>query len=623
MMYITAVISYIALFSAEMVNEFERGGHNMDFRKISRYVALAAMAAAMFAVVACGDDDSDSSAATVDESESLVPVTAQATVAAPAIAGSDDSSSDSDDSGSAAADADSGSDILMGGHLRYGGSTGFPPKWDHTQTSTWIALFHYGGRIWNGLLQFSPRDGVDIWNDMATDWSVSDDGLTYTFAIDPNLKEWHDGTAFDIDQIIYGYNRWKNPPEGIIQPRVGALVLIDSMEKQGSDLAITLKEPFGDFLAETANGWHLILPQHILEANNNTIPSADLMIGTGPMVYEDSEEGVSVTTVKNENYFRSDANGNAYPYLDKISTFTFADAEVEVAALRTQQLDAARLIENQFPGQQAIMDENPGEFTFSIEPMIDVASIQLNNTAAPFNDINARRAVFYGVNKQRIIDFNGKENPVNPISWFSNLFPSYDEIASYPGYNQDTRDADVAAAAGYAAEAGLTEFDLISVPFRVQDAELVAQDMMECCNVKVNITTQDWTTMVAAVEGRNYDAATGGTAPSYAGIIPVIDIMLAPGGGRNGGWDPPQNWQDTWGKAKKMQPGAERDALFAELERIQLEEWVPTLPYYGVVSNKSWWHYVNNMNNTAQELFSNNKMEDLWLSSNAPEAGGN
>ena len=304
MMYITAVISYIALFSAEMVNEFERGGHNMDFRKISRYVALAAMAAAMFAVVACGDDDSDSSAATVDESESLVPVTAQATVAAPAIAagGSDDSSSDSDDSGSAAADADSGSDILMGGHLRYGGSTGFPPKWDHTQTSTWIALFHYGGRIWNGLLQFSPRDGVDIWNDMATDWSVSDDGLTYTFAIDPNLKEWHDGTAFDIDQIIYGYNRWKNPPEGIIQPRVGALVLIDSMEKQGSDLAITLKEPFGDFLAETANGWHLILPQHILEANNNTIPSADLMIGTGPMVYEDSEEGVSVTTVKNILY---------------------------------------------------------------------------------------------------------------------------------------------------------------------------------------------------------------------------------------------------------------------------------------------------------------------------------
>ena len=574
------------------------------------------VAISLLAILGCSSssDSDDSAAAAAPTAESLVPVSAQATVTAPMTKPAPATASKP-----VAKEAAGG--IQMGGHLRYGGSTGFPPKWDHTQTSTWIALFHYGGRIWNGLLQFSPRDGVEIWNDMATGWDVSDDGLTYSFTIDENLTEWHDGTAFDIDQIIYGYNRWKSPPEGVIQPRVGALTLIDSMEKvDDSTLDITLSEPFGDFLAETANGWHLILPQHILEANNNTIPDPELMIGTGPMIYEDSEEGVSVTTVKNENYFRKDPNGNSYPYLDKVTTFTFADPEVEVAALRTKQLDAARLIENQFPGQQRIMDENPGEFTFSIEPMIDVASVQLNNEAPPFDNIDARRALFYGVNRGRIIEFNGKENPVNPISWFSNLFPSYEVISSYPGYNADTRDADVAKAKAYAEASGLTEFELITPGFRVQDAELIAQDMMECCDVKVSIVSQDWTTMVAAVEGRRYDAANGGTAPSYAGIVPVIDIMLAPGGGRNGGWQAPDNWLEAWGKAKRMQPGAERDALFAEMERIQLEEWVPTLPYYGVVSNKSWWHYVHNMNNVAQELFSNNKYEDLWLDSDAPEA---
>ena len=85
----------------------------MDFRKISRYVALAAMAAAMFAVVACGDDEEASSSA-ADEPAELVPVSAQATVSAPAVApsSSSDDSSDSD-SGSAAAE-DSGSDIMMG-----------------------------------------------------------------------------------------------------------------------------------------------------------------------------------------------------------------------------------------------------------------------------------------------------------------------------------------------------------------------------------------------------------------------------------------------------------------------------------------------------------------------------
>jgi len=577
---------------------------------------LLLVAISLLAILGCSSSsDSDAApAAAAPTAETLVPVSAQATVTAPM-------SKPAPATASKPAAKEAAGGIQMGGHLRYGGSTGFPPKWDHTQTSTWIALFHYGGRIWNGLLQFSPRDGVEIWNDMATGWDVSDDGLTYSFTIDENLTEWHDGTAFDIDQIIYGYNRWKSPPEGVIQPRVGALTLIDSMEKvDDSTLDITLSEPFGDFLAETANGWHLILPQHILEANNNTIPDPELMIGTGPMIYEDSEEGVSVTTVKNENYFRKDPNGNSYPYLDKVTTFTFADPEVEVAALRTKQLDAARLIENQFPGQQRIMDENPGEFTFSIEPMIDVASVQLNNEAPPFDNIDARRALYYGVNRARIIEFNGKENPVNPISWFANLFPSYDVISKYPGYNPDTRDADVAKAKEYAEASGLTEFELITPGFRVQDAELIAQDMMECCDVKVSIVSQDWTTMVAAVEGRRYDAANGGTAPSYAGIVPVIDIMLAPGGGRNGGWHAPDNWLEAWGKAKKMQPGSERDALFAEMERIQLEEWVPTLPYYGVVSNKSWWHYVHNMHNTAQELFSNNKYEDLWLDSDAPEA---
>ncbi|SVA44211.1 uncharacterized protein METZ01_LOCUS97065, partial [marine metagenome] len=140
------------------------------------------VAISMLAILGCSSssDSDDSAAAAAPTAESLVPVSAQATVTAPMTQPAPATASKP-----VAKEAAGG--IQMGGHLRYGGSTGFPPKWDHTQTSTWIALFHYGGRIWNGLLQFSPRDGVDIWNDMATGWDVSDDGLTYSFTIDENL----------------------------------------------------------------------------------------------------------------------------------------------------------------------------------------------------------------------------------------------------------------------------------------------------------------------------------------------------------------------------------------------------------------------------------------------------
>ena len=508
-------------------------------------------------------------------------------------------------------------DIEYGGVFRLAYSNGFPPKWDFTQTSTWISLAHFG-RHYNGLLQFSPRDGTEIWPDMATSWEISADTTTYTFKIDENLKKWHDGTPFDVNDIIFGYERWQSPPEGIIQPRVGALSLIESMNKlDDRTLEIKLVEPFGDFINEAANAWHLILPRHILEANNNTIPDAKLTIGTGPFMFEDAEDGVSMTSMRNPDYFRSDDDGNQYPFLDGLITIEIPEKEAAMAAARTRQLDALKQIPAAVLDMKNLAAENPGKASFQVAPFVDVASIQLNNTKPPFNDINARRAVFYGMNKARIIEFNGEEQPVNPISWMSNLFPPTEEVLKYPGYNDATRAADVAKAKEYAEMSGLTEFELISVPFRVQDAELLAQDMDDI-GVKVSINERDWPTMVAAVEGRNYDAATGGTAPSYAGPIPVIDIMYTPGGGRNGGWDPPADWMTAWNAARATPPGAEREKQLRVMEDIMLNDWVPTVPYYGVSAYKFWWNYVNNYGVIAQDIFNGNKFEDIWLSSDAP-----
>ena len=100
--------------------------------------------------------------------------------------------------------------IQMGGHLTIL-NDGFPPKWDFTQTSTWISLFHYGARAYSGLLQFSPVDGVEIWPDMAESWEVTDNNQTYTFHIDEDLTEYHDGEPFEIEDIIFAIDRWRNP----------------------------------------------------------------------------------------------------------------------------------------------------------------------------------------------------------------------------------------------------------------------------------------------------------------------------------------------------------------------------------------------------------------------------
>ncbi|MCY4579941.1 MAG: ABC transporter substrate-binding protein [Chloroflexi bacterium] len=577
-------------------------------------IGLALLVIVAFAL-ACGSapDDGDAAApaqpvATPTFPPTPIPPAIAQPTAAPAAA--------------AAAPAAMSSDgIQTGGHLRVL-NDGFPPKWDFTQTSTWISLFHYGGRAYSGLLQFSPRDGVEIWPDMADSWEVMDNNQTYVFHINENLTEYHDGEPFTLDDVVYAIDRWRDPPEGIIQPRVGAFNLIDTMEVvDDRTLEIKLKEPFGDFIAEAANQWHMFIPRHILEANDNTITSFEQLVGTGPYKIVDAEDGISVEMEKDANYFRSDPDGNPYPYLDKVTSVVIAEPQAIIAALNAKRASATKPNWVGVSHLEYKQMAEEGDGTFLAEAFATVDSVQLNNEAPPFDNIDARRAIMYGFNKNRIIEIDGAENPIFPISWFSYLHPSPAEIAELPGYNPAKRDEEVAMAREFAESAGLTEFDLIWIPTRVAHAEQLQQDLLECCDVQVNIVIQDWTAMIAAVEGRRYEAAIGGTAPSYAGTVPIIDIMYSEGGGRNGGWDPPDEWEAAWNKARTQQPGADQDALFDEMHRIMLEEWVPMVPVYANNHNKFHWNYVHNWQLVAQDIFSNNKFEDVWIDCNAPSPG--
>lgn len=513
-------------------------------------------------------------------------------------------------------------DIRMGGHLRVLNDGSFPPKWDFTQTSTWISLFHYAGRAYNGLLQFSPVDGVEIWPDMAESWEVKDNNQTYVFHMDEDLSEYHDGEPFKIDDVIFAINRWKNPPEGVIQPRVGAFTLIDTMEAvDESTLEIKLSEPFGDFLAEAANQWHMFIPPHTLSPDTNTIAEWQDIIGTGPYKVVDAEDGISVEMEKNADYFRSDPNGNPYPYMDKVTSVMIVESQALLAALRTRNADATKPTWSGASHLEfkEMADEDNG--TFLAEAFATVDSVQLNNQAPPFDNIDNRRAVMYGFDKQGVIRSDGAENPIFPISWFSYLHPSPEEIGKIPGYDPAKREEEKAMAKEFAERGGLTEFSLIWIPSRVAHAELMQLNMKECCDVDVTIDIQDWTAMIAAVEGRRYQAAIGGTAPSYAGVVPIIDIMYTPGGGRNGGWDPPADWLTAWNTARTMQPGPEQNALFDEMFQIMMDDWMPMVPVYANNHNKFYWNYVHNWNLVAQDIFSNNKFEDVWLDCDAPNPG--
>lgn len=71
-----------------------------------------------------------------------------------------------------------------------------------------VLQFQIASNVLSGLTHINPDLTAE--GDLATDWSVSSDGLEWTF----NLREgviWHNGDAFTADDVIFTYNRSKDP----------------------------------------------------------------------------------------------------------------------------------------------------------------------------------------------------------------------------------------------------------------------------------------------------------------------------------------------------------------------------------------------------------------------------
>src|SRR6476661_10533064 len=85
-----------------------------------------------------------------------------------------------------------------------------PPNYDcHANSS--FAFIHPVRPHYNTLLKFDTTKYPAIKGDLAESWTVSKDGLTYTFKVRKGVK-FHDGTNFTSEDVKATYDRIRKPP---------------------------------------------------------------------------------------------------------------------------------------------------------------------------------------------------------------------------------------------------------------------------------------------------------------------------------------------------------------------------------------------------------------------------
>ena len=196
-------------------------------------------------------------------------------------------------------------------------------------------------QIFNGLVQLDKN--LNIQPEIASSWSVSEDGLTYKFTLRDDVY-FHKSPLFGkaqtrkvtAEDFIYSFNRLKDPK--LSSPGGWVLQQIDFYEATSqNELTIHLKNQFPAFLGLLSMRYCSVVPKEVASSYGENFRSNP--IGTGPFYLKRWDENVKMVLRKNPNYFESDSEGNSLPYLDAIAIQFIADIQSEFMLFLQGKLD--------------------------------------------------------------------------------------------------------------------------------------------------------------------------------------------------------------------------------------------------------------------------------------------
>lgn len=272
---------------------------------------------------------------------------------------------------------------------------------------------------------------------LAESYSVSGDGLTYTFLLRKGIK-FHDGSDFNADSVVYSLNR---------SMKLGldpSWMLVDYVEPDGvkkvDDYTVTvkLKFPYAAFLAIMANPITAAVSPAVVEAHGGNIEGQQNewmdrnIVGTGPFILESWEAKQQLTLVRNENYWGGPL-GQGLAKADKIILRIMEDENTRILALRAGEVDFIDLS----PDRLAAVVGEPGIAFDKIGPSSSVSYLSMNRRLEYFQDINVRAAMAHAVDYDTLLTQILKgwgvraQGPI-PHNWFG-----HDDNLYYYDYNMD------------------------------------------------------------------------------------------------------------------------------------------------------------------------------------------
>ena len=249
--------------------------------------------------------------------------------------------------------------------------------------------------IYEGLLKFAD-DNADVKPCLATSYTVSEDGLSYTFKLRQGVK-FHDGTPFNAQAVKFNIDR-QMPDKATAKMSYAPLVYGEVVSTEVIDdytIKINLSKNSTPFLHNLAMVFAapVISPKALQEHNNNVSAAP---CGTGPYKFVSWDKGQQVILTVNENYW------GEKPLIKNIIFRTMPETSARVVALNNSEVDVINGLDaNVIPEIKA----NPQNHIYEAEGMnVNYMFYNVNkNKGGVTQNVEVRRAISMAINVPELV----------------------------------------------------------------------------------------------------------------------------------------------------------------------------------------------------------------------------
>ena len=370
--------------------------------------------------------------------------------------------------------------------------------------------------VYNRLVEFESGT-TDTIPGLAESWTVSDDGLEYTFKLRPGVKfhttDYFTPTRdFNADDVIFSFTRqgdpenpWNSYTENASWEYFQSMdmpALIKEIRKD-DDMTVTfvLNRPEAPFIANLAMDFASILSKEYadsLEASGQQTNLNQAPVGTGPFQFVAYQKDAVIRYTAHPDYWRGKQA------IDDLIFAITVDSSVRMQKLKAGECHAAPYPN---PADIAGLQADPN-LTVMEQEGLNVGYLAYNTQQAPFDDPKVRKALNMAINKQAILDavFQGAgqaaKNPIPPTMW------SYNNAVEDDPYDPDGAKAmlEEAGVSGLSMKVWAMPVQRPYNPNARRMAELIQEDFAKI-GVTVEIVSYEWGEYLQRSKAEDRDGA--------------------------------------------------------------------------------------------------------------------